>query len=1061
MKGSDPRVILKELLRKNLVGPCNDTFLDNNEEEIICDYPLNKYLAGIIFPHLEGLPESIGDEHQMEIDLSEDTTTELELAPDWDDESEKSDNLVEEGRLANDDFTRPELYPNSLGLSFCLDRAAQDTVIDISFGSYRQLDPTFEIHPMLRINMEFDDYDLIRSLNAGNQEYLENLISYDQDTKTVYLSRKLVGQSRKEVSGDFKNLETIRQAVYERLKSAKDLEKDRYTRIKNILESIHSLYRKTWIRRQHHFQYKITLSELETRKVICIPSERIDNSSISYNLHVLMIENKPEIRVIKLLLENRQNMKSQGNELRRSPMLNDICMFQCKIKVQNENLLPLPQPPLPSYATMEDKIMDCQYRDSKVYAQAHNCACSWHKVDGKIKVVQTEVLPSTIPPVSTNTYLENSRSALKVKDSSYYSSSTDSQIIQWLNLFVNGYESWIETQDKLALNLNTRYAEAAKTMLVNQRSALSRMREGVELLDNPEYLDIYRLTNSAMLINMIKNDPSSDPEPGEEAENIHYHAFQLAFLLINVECIIHPNSDTRSKSVDLLWFPTGGGKTEAYFLLSVFSLLLRRIKHGSAGYGTSVIMRYTLRLLTAQQFERAARMVLSLNFVCDKFMPQLIEEEPFSIGLWIGASSSPNKLRDANGSAEEIIDKISDAPDLTTAQRQNKFPITHCPWCGSSLVDKGKMGFKMGFNVLKNKFEVFCLDTECFFHRGLPIDLVDESLYNNPPSLLFATVDKFARLAWVEEASVFFGSTEGVLPPDLIIQDELHLISGPLGSITALFESVVEMLCRKGNKMPRIIASTATIKNAAAQVKGLFGNRDVFTFPPAGLNFGDNFFSKTLKHENTREYIGICPSGKTVTTTQVRLLALLLFGRQELANRIDEDLDCYWTVISYYNSLRELGRMYSKTRDEVQQAYKQMVLKRNPLSKRYLLRHPKELTSRISGYEVKQVLKSLELPSIVGNDPNKVQNNAIDVVFATNMISVGLDIPRLNLILMNGQPKSASEYIQVTSRIARNYPGLVLTLFNPFKARDKSHFENFASFHQNYYRFVEPISVTP
>ncbi|MCB5253098.1 MAG: helicase C-terminal domain-containing protein, partial [Candidatus Cloacimonetes bacterium] len=172
-------------------------------------------------------------------------------------------------------------------------------------------------------------------------------------------------------------------------------------------------------------------------------------------------------------------------------------------------------------------------------------------------------------------------------------------------------------------------------------------------------------------------------------------------------------------------------------------------------------------------------------------------------------------------------------------------------------------------------------------------------------------------------------------------------------------------------------------------------------------------------------------------------------------------LDCYWTVISYYNSLRELGRMYSKTRDEVQQAYKQMVLKRNPLSKRYLLRHPKELTSRISGYEVKQVLKSLESPSIVDNDPNKVQDNAIDVVFATNMISVGLDIPRLNLILMNGQPKSASEYIQVTSRIARNYPGLVLTLFNPFKARDKSHFENFASFHQNYYRFVEPISVTP
>ena len=1060
MKNSDPRNILKELLSKHLIGPSNDTFIDNDEEEIISDYPLNKYSSGIIFPQLNNLSESSDDEQQIEINLFDEEEPQSQHDPDWDKSIEELDNFVDQGKISNDDFTRPELYPSSLGLSFCLNGEAQDFVVNISFGSYRQLDPTQEIHPKLRIKMDYQDYELIRPLNADNKEYLGNLLAYDNETNSVSLTRKLIGNSMEKISGDFENIRIIRRKVYERLNSikAKGAEKNRYERINSILESVFSLYRKVWIRRLHTFEYRIDLSELEIHKPVCIHSKVINNTSIIYRLHSLLIESKPERKVVKVLLENSHDRKSLGNMQKRSPNMNYVCMYQCKIKVQNGNIIPLPQPQLPSYATLEDKIIDCQYRDSKVYAQAHNCACSWHEVDGKTMLIQTEYLPSIIPPVTINANLDcEARSALKIKASSYYASSTDVQILHWLNLFVDGYESWVETQVKSSLELDSRYQEAAQTMVTNQRCALSRMREGIQLLHNPSYLALYRLANSAMLINMLKIDPQGNPEPGNEAENIYYHAFQLAFLLINIECITNPESETRSNSVDLLWFPTGGGKTEAYFLLSMFSLLFRRFKYGSAGYGTSVIMRYTLRLLTAQQFERASRMILSLNYVCSKFMRQSIDNGPFSIGLWIGVASSPNKLRDADGSAEDVINKIFEVPNIEEAQRQNKFPISHCPWCGTSLIGEDKIGF----NSLKDKFEVFCLNPECFFHQGLPIDLVDESLYHNPPSLLFATVDKFARLAWVEEASAFFGSEEGNLPPDLIIQDELHLISGPLGSISALFESVVEMLCKKRNKMPRIVASTATIKNAAAQVKGLFGNRDVFTFPPSGLHFGDNFFAKTDQNNLNREYVGICPTGKTVTSTQVKLLALLLFGRLELAGRIDEDLDNYWTVVSYYNSLRELGRMYSKTRDEVQQAYSQMVLRRNPSSKKFWLRHPKELTSRIPGHEVKQVLKSLEMPSILSNDPSQVQSNAIDIVFATNMISVGLDIPRLNLILMNGQPKSVSEYIQVTSRIARNHPGLVLTLFNPFKARDKSHYENFASFHQNYYRYVEPISVTP
>jgi len=733
-------------------------------------------------------------------------------------------------------------------------------------------------------------------------------------------------------------------------------------------------------------------------------------------------------------------------------------MFQSSISIDSNLLIPLPQPPSSSNATMEDKIIECQYRDADVYAQAYNCACSWHLKDDQLIHAQTDFLPSVIPPVTTNSRADMPDRALNVRINSLYGNTSDEELISLLKAFADCYGSWISGQFDMSSSIGIRHIEASMIIVEGQNSALNRMREGINTLrDNPILMKLYKLAHSAMLINMAKAKKTDYIDDFGVIDNIFYHPFQIAFLLINIECVINPESELRNNSIDLLWFPTGGGKTEAYFLLSAFSLLYRRHKYGKKGYGTSVIMRYTLRLLTAQQFERASRMVLSLNYACYKFMPELTTGGAYTIGLWIGNASSPNKLHDSEDSAAEINSIIIEAADKEEALRVNKFPLTDCPWCGRSLIEMGRTGF----NCLKDRFEVRCLNPECHFHSGLPIDIVDESLYRYPPSILFATVDKFARLAWVDEASAFFGSDEGYLPPDLIIQDELHLISGPLGSITALFEGVVEMLCSRGGNMPRIIASTATIKNAVAQVKGLFGNRKVFTFPPPGLDYCDNFFSKVSTNILNREYVGVYPTGKTFTTTQLKLLALLLYGRLELVGNTDEKLDDYWTVVSYYNSLRELGRMFSKVRDELQQAYSQLVLNRYPDRKRYWLSRPKELTSRISGYEVKNVLHSLEATNIDEANIQGSINTATDIVFATNMISVGLDIERLNLIVMNGQPKSISEYIQVTSRIARNHPGLVFTLFNPFKVRDKSHYENFASFHNNYYKFVEPISVTP
>ena len=141
-----------------------------------------------------------------------------------------------------------------------------------------------------------------------------------------------------------------------------------------------------------------------------------------------------------------------------------------------------------------------------------------------------------------------------------------------------------------------------------------------------------------------------------------YRPFQLAFFLLNLEAILNEDSEERNDIVDLLWFPTGGGKTEAYLALTAYTIISRNILNGENSGGVSVIMRYTLRLLTAQQFERATKLILALEFL----RRHLIESErfnwgklPISIGMWVGASTTPNDYNEANRIYKKIHDELN------------------------------------------------------------------------------------------------------------------------------------------------------------------------------------------------------------------------------------------------------------------------------------------------------------------------------------------------------------------------------------------------------------------
>jgi hypothetical protein len=484
-------------------------------------------------------------------------------------------------------------------------------------------------------------------------------------------------------------------------------------------------------------------------------------------------------------------------------------------------------------------------------------------------------------------------------------------------------------------------------------------------------------------------------------------------------------------------------------------------------------MRYTLRLLTAQQYQRAASLVCACE-VIRREEPDHLGETPFTIGLWVGSTLTPNKEADAVTALRRLGREGTDNP----------FVVLACPWCGSAMgpVRVGGAYRTPGYKLLgaPQRVRFICDDQSCEFHddRGLPLLVIDEHMYAEPPSLLIGTVDKFALLPWYPDAAALFGGA-GTTPPDLVIQDELHLISGPLGSMVGLYETLIDSLCRAPDGTPaKIVASTATISRAVEQVNALYA-RDAFLFPPQGLVAGDSFFAEERADRPGRLYAGVFATGlPSQQTAMVRVMSALLQAPATVYGGDDQAVDPYWTLVGYFNSIRELGSAATLVSADIRE-YLGVTYERLGLTpawgeeaagrRRFLhARGSLELTSRVSGNAVTEALQQLFVPFDGMWRPGSTERGrgergepCVDVCLATNMIQVGLDVPRLGLMLVAGQPKTTSEYIQATSRVGRSTPGLVVVLYSPSKPRDRSHYEHFHAFHESIYRYVEPTSVTP
>lgn len=687
--------------------------------------------------------------------------------------------------------------------------------------------------------------------------------------------------------------------------------------------------------------------------------------------------------------------------------------------------------------------LEMLYRHAPTFAVGHGCSAGWEAGGDYASEVYTEFIPAF-----ETRQMEPARHVRpEILAFRFLGGAPADRVCAGLEEMARSYEEWIVGQEGVVGGLPEQYREVARTNMVNCRESLQRIRAGIGLLATDDLVrQAFQLMNLAMRLQAGQRGGGAD-----DADRSGWYPFQLAFILQEIGSIAR-NDDPYRDVVDLLWFPTGGGKTEAYLGLAAFTIFLRRlraVREGRSGVGVTVIMRYTLRLLTLQQFERAAALICACELV-RRENPELLGDAEIAAGLWVGGGLTPNHRAEAR----EALEKIREDGHSPSEDEANPCQVLACPWCKTGIGPRD-------YSVLPGRMAVACPEVGCPFHEGLPLYLIDEDIYEYVPALVVGTVDKFARMTWQPEVGSLFGLGTDRRPPELIIQDELHLISGPLGTIAGLYETAVDEFCRSNGCSTKIISSTATIRNAAIQIRSLYG-RDCRQFPPQGLDIRDSYFAREAPAEDrpTRRYLGVLVPSASGKTRLVRVYSILLAGVRYLAESgfPEEVVDSFWTLVGYFNALKDLGAALYNVVDDVQgrlkYLYETKFAEYFPAGKRPpAFLHYDELTSRKRSSEIGEVLKKLETPYPA--------EGVYDLILASSMLSVGVDIGRLGVMMVQGQPKSNSEYIQATSRVGRRTPGLIVAMYDASRSRDRSHYEQFRAYHASLYKYVEAASLTP
>lgn len=1067
----DAREEYIKIIKSELLGPGSEFSLPDIEHELISSTPTSRYSVGILFPQgnqmnqdndeTVPLPEAEGSTDKEESDAEAEIQTEpvqesRKHVSEFDETADE--NLDEEIGMSM------QYMPSSMGITFLIKGNADIIKGKVTFATYRKALITDCAIPYTPADPE----------HYAVPSELAHKMSFDKNTGTM----KLLTQIKAKEVRDIFEKDTIPENEYQILKQ--------------IAYRFVDYCNAGYVRVPHEIS-EFILDFSKGEYVDAEPNRELDGTSAK--IVALRTKVSDDIWSVTVMLVN---------ELEEVPAKAIHCIFQSRIEINTHNncFSFVESNPNPDIHLMDEEecSLELLYRHKKIYGTGLGTSVDWDiDEQGKGSVwndfFPIEEIPAMNFSLPKNKVITNNELSMKYL-SDLNSIDKDTKISSMYSL-VDLYKSWVVDLEKTASLLDTKYISAASKNIAECRRAYERMYAGIKTLkENETAYKAFLLANRAMFMQRVhitmQSDmakKSADRYPGddeisvwlrsvdyykEDDANCRWRPFQIAFLLMDINSIVYDDSPERN-IVDLIWFPTGGGKTEAYLGLTAFAIFYRRLTHSKEAAGTTVIMRYTLRLLAAQQFTRAATLICACEYIrqqCEKkhrkYPIYSLGKESISIGLWIGGTHIPNRNEGKN-SASYHLEKLKNVSKhyyvRSEKERHNKFQVLKCPWCGTKMVKddrNNKLVGEWGYNMGSGKhFYMFCPQEDCDFTNKLPIQIIDDELYRNPPTLLFGTVDKFAMMPWDGRIGAFFGIGSNNRAPELIIQDELHLISGALGTVVGIYETAVDGICGQKGVYSKIIASTATIRRAKEQCSVLY-NREVVQFPAPGLDAEDSFFAResTIDYEKGiygRKYIGIMPSGKTKAMTEIRMMAALM-QKAYTMDMPDEIKDKFWTLTVYFNSLKDLGKASTLVDDDV----KDFIIRtaNRMFTTRRLIVRADELTSRVSTTELNETLDKLEKIEY-SKENMEAKQYASSVLLATNMISVGIDVARLNVMLMVGQPKLTSEYIQASSRVGRSFPGLCFIQYDATKSRDRSHYERFRSYHESFYRFVEPTGATP
>lgn len=1050
-------------IKDELMGPGSETLIFDKEHEILSTSPINRYSIGILFPQESKMGKD-NDETELGNDPSSNDNSEIvsnnaiqfngvhNLSSISEQNDDNNDNPMDEQiSMASQN------KPSSMGLSFIVNKDTTVLSVDVRYGIYQKCDLEYSC-------IELKDEQIETFLIP---DIVDEYVSFDAESKKI----RLLSKFDKEVIADLQKDNPFVYGVLEKLLTLAETGYHRIPMQEKVILDFGSLeFTETVL---HTFNLKMSALK-----------KKVNNG---YSITVMLVNENKKESPEKTVFQPVISVSSEENNIEFIDYSSNLIF----------DLL-----------DTEEQSLELLYRNKKVFSSGLGVSCSW-SIDNTGKgTVFTEFFPEAeVPSMDFDKREINGKGydkqVLSMKHLSDLSDTTKEDKLVELNNFVDVYGEWISSVEDKAKKLEKKYIDVASQNIANCRKALSRMKSGIQILsDNENAWISFMLANRAMFMQRVhlkiqSNTSNEDRYPGDPVlsgilgkinysededytiDDYFWRPFQLAFLLMSVEATTDPDSADRTE-VDLIWFPTGGGKTEAYLGLTAMTIFYRRMSFDDdVSGGTTVIMRYTLRLLAAQQFLRASTLICACELIRKENLRSHkynLGSKEITIGLWIGGSHTPNRNFGREESediqAKEMLDHLDESTPYnldSTLDKYNKFQLIKCPWCGTKLVKgisknngKRELCGKFGYQVTKERgTQLLCTQKSCPFggFNKLPVRIVDEDLYKYPPTLLFSTVDKFALMPWKSEVGAFFGVNSSNKAPDLIIQDELHLISGPLGTIVGLYESIIDKLCKNA----KVIASTATIRRAEEQCAALY-NRTVNQFPAPGIDESDSYFAfqKSVNYENGdfgRKYVGLMPYGRTKATMEIRTISALAQIISEMPLE-DKLIDKFWTLTVYFNSLRDLGKCTTLIEDDIS-AYMYSMSTRDYVRKdqRYF-KSVDLLSSRVSTTDLNRTLDKLEKNNYSEEAISKGRYPS-DIALATNMISVGLDVARLNTMLLVGQPKLTSEYIQASSRVGRTYPGVAFVMYDGTKSRDRSYYEQFESFHSSFYKHVEPTGATP